>query len=915
MKQRFISFLLSAVMLLTMLPVTAFAADADTPEIEVYFYADGYMADREATSLRRQLRVPSNTETTGNKADTMIVVCRNLNANQNYTLTLSYPDEIGFNKKNDKNKEILSYTSGDDTIWMRKIGEIISDPSNNNQIDMLTCVSLDMGNVLTNYGKPSEAKYIVHLYKGSLSNIDDNIENNAAAEQVEVNLKKIKVDFGTLADPRSIIDSEGSEGFYDTIAINDQNGAGKTAALFYANEEELKFNSESTDNEIRAYFDDLFRFLDTQDVDDAYQKTREKGWQYDELTSTFSWRTNLMAGDISAAPLEDIQTGEHHVDKLYKENTYKALVKDKKDNEALSVVSTNTVNISAEDLVKHWMVDKWGAQRQGDWVGFSIDVPDDAETIKFWSATSKDELESEIQKQDNQQSDNLDEEKEIYSFYVDRSASNQQTWHALQFYGSDKVPVTSQYIFEMNLDGVLPTSAYVITSKTEYRDTTIAEVPDGIVKKLTDNVANETEKKIVIEASEIAMVRDEKVDPATISSSSVIFTHTDITAAQNGSVTMEIRTPIGTIELPANALPQGSKRDIEVVVKRIARDSVLSSGMVIDDVELERIQMDTVGVEVYKDDTRSSFGSSEDIKLTVELYNIAYPSSGKVEDKILDLLTFEKTKRTNPTILKRNAERIDGDNGYEVEKNKITFGVPNTELYYSIAQRTYVDMMKTIDDRFILITPSPQGFNFSRDVKNYNIETTERALKIKTCEGARLVSGTNSTLIESDKLEWTQSLDESNTKIQIKIGPDVYTLNIVRRLDTADKLELKHDFSLKGLDKITITNAKKGRLYYIQANPVKPNTNPNSTAAWEAVGGASYTLAKKVTDSDQVVFYVSASSGSVGSTDRRILLNIWEISQDETEALIMQNGKLVPNHDPSKDRRVENLQIIRSELE
>ena len=53
MKQRFISFLLSAVMLLTMLPVTAFAADADAPEIEVYFYADGNKADKEAGSLFR----------------------------------------------------------------------------------------------------------------------------------------------------------------------------------------------------------------------------------------------------------------------------------------------------------------------------------------------------------------------------------------------------------------------------------------------------------------------------------------------------------------------------------------------------------------------------------------------------------------------------------------------------------------------------------------------------------------------------------------------------------------------------------------------------------------------------------------------------------------------------------------------
>lgn len=911
MKQRFISFLLSAVMLLTMLPVTAFAADsADTvePEIEIYFYADGEQADYRAGRLYDSAQNPIDNAdegcTSGNLANSMVVMFRNLEHNKNYSLMLEYPSNA-MSDKQINNKDFTYYQNADTAL--RTIGTLKYDNDPKDELlDKLCSFNLNIKG--TDFIKNGIGEYRVLLYENDKPAADVN-NITASAKAIEtITIEQIMVDLGTGVDPDDVLETETDNVYYQKTSIDGQQNTGRTAVKIYVNEEDIPNEREADDNGIRQYFKNLIRFQSS--AKNEYDENELKRW-FKEGEKSFVWRTQLFNRNISAAPIYDTRTGEDHIEKLYKENTYTAKAEGDKDTGALTYPGANTVKISATDLVKHQMrVEGTTWDQIGGWVGYEIETPADATQVRYKVASTENDLgESHTWKVKQLEKDANDEVIGVQSFYIDAFGDAPPQFCGVQYLGADNVPVTEPYTIKINTDGVSPaTSAFVISYLNPDGYSTTATVPVGILQNLTQNAdANDV---FVIDSSEIVNHPDQT--GLRITSSEVIIPTQEWDAVKKHVV--EVRTPIGSMKFPAKTFMK-CDNNLKLVMKRIERDNILVWTNFAEEVEWDRVKLDTVEITAYVDGvlTDIDLGANGKIDVVLNLDTVVVPDKNDTtksyEEKNIDLLTFVKNQRgAKPTVDQRLVD-------YDAEKKQASFSIKEPTLYYGIMQRYYVDKMNTIDDRKIGVF-EPDGkdllsnFDGYADQKTYSIRTRAKELKITTTEAARLKEG--STITQA-KREWTVDLSQiTKKKIEIKIGVDVYTLDITRYLGDGEELKLKHNFTaIPGMDKITVTNAKKGRLYYVQCNKVKPNPDTSSSNPWKSLG-VSYSIHKKDTDEDLVI-YVSANTG--GEEDRYIIFSIWEISEGAAEPIVLNSaGKFEMVFDETKDRHTEGLLIDPTQL-
>lgn len=894
MKQRFISFLLSAVMLLTMLPVTAFAADADAPEIEVYFYADGNKADKEAGSLFRNSKAMLDDDkkyTKGNGANTLVVFCKGLEPEITYNLMLQYPQDAISNKS-----KFQKFTDEQgNEIYLRKLAELKNTSSK--KIDRLMCFDLKVSGI--DFSK-CEAEHIVSLYDSS--NISNNTLVGTSMSTDEFTLKKIQIDFGTDAILDQIIDvtADKSNNYYTENkypTVTTKKDYPKTVAEFLVDTVELEKLNNPDNHDICTYFDKIFRF--TSDAERLYNNTKNKlkRW-FQEDDSTFVWRTQLYDVDIDVAELFDTREGQEHVERLYKEGTYHAIAQGiKAEDGVLDAENANDVEISAEELVKHWSkIDNINSL--GGWVGFKIDTPENATSVRYKTASTSGDIGDPYTSASNWKTATLEknENGEVigqHSFYtnalVDNSSTPDPAYCAIQYYDADGIPVTMPYTFKLDTQGVNSTKAVIVSSVLMNNNVTSAIIPDEFLI----NLGNSPDENgvVVIDSSEIV----DYPDPTglIITTSSVQISKTALDAVKNRA--LEIRTPIGAIEIPADKLPvNANTNNLQLIMNRISRDDILETANFGENADFYGATMDTLEVTVKVDGNPQTIdlGNTE-VDLTLKLNQVVVPDdpAATVYETTLDLLSFERNIRGGTPRVETRCV----DEEYSKTRNEVTFKVKDLSRYYSVMQRFYVDKMHTDDDRFIKVnTP---GFQFSKTKYSYEIETTSDSVEIETSKAARRVNGGNISLIDYDKLKWTQDVKETTT-VKIKIGVDTYTLTIKRKIrPEGDWLTLTHDFdTIPGMDKITVGNIREGRMYYAQ---VRKTEGTNRTYYYYVV---------KATSKDSVVFYVPAFYAGYST---KIEFFVWEISQGATEPFYANaSGEPVINHVEGLDRRIERLVTI-----
>ncbi len=295
----------------------------------------------------------------------------------------------------------------------------------------------------------------------------------------------------------------------------------------------------------------------------------------------------------------------------------------------------------------------------------------------------------------------------------------------------------------------------------------------------------------------------------------------------------------------------------------------------------------------------------------------------------IDALYFNEfpVNTENPVILEKDVPFVDAD-----AADTVTFDVDRLSAYkdgddeinapYGVALRSLVNKMYTTDPdaSIILREGSTSGADLipafvettGKENRTYNVRTSANAVFLKLSEGARIVAANNSEReLDKDTFEKIDITDRTSLTIQVKIGARAYNIAITKVVGTGETLTLSHDFSIKGLDKVTITNAKKNRFYYVQVDTVKYDSVKNE---YQLVAPSNFYVIKTPEDDNKADMYLSLYSSS---SDYKIWLSIWEISENADEPLAYYSDEKVtkPVFNENTDRVVYEVEINRKKIE
>ncbi len=914
MKKRFLSMLLSAVMLLTLLPATAGAAvrEADQPTIHgVYFYADNAKAEEKFEEIISNNRITESDSSNDPAAkdserDTMIVHYSGLEPSTRYALMVHYP-KTALQYDPDCSSELMT----DNKETWRKIEWDTPARGKFETKDYLRSFSLRVSDKASKFfDKDGSGIYTVKLCKVNTNNNDPEVKYESLPGcTMEIKLADVTIDFGTENDPADCIQTE-APAFYETTAIDSDavESNSKTAARFFADTDNLERFDTMTDQE---QFEKYLGKLLTIEYPESANYAGDS-WTYKTLDSTglsaeapsviFSRRTQLKVGDINAPELTCNDSRPY--------TDYEVKLADGQTDEFLSAASDNTIKISATNLASYVPATE-GLNKpvvEGYWAAFSISVPEGAAKVRYCTADTSSALKKAEFTLDGFQ--NVSGSATLYL-----PAPEKDQFFAVQFYGSDFVPVTQRYAFRVNTTGVSKNTAAKLPAVQSGSKDSVTVTEDIITPLIA--ASNKNGNTVAIEV--VNSSRDTVV---------VTFTAEALVSAQGANVDLEIITRIGTIKLPADDLPTIANDRDEDVSLIISQPANFINGYMFADQRAgsaEFQSVDVFHVEVVKGDAPQTL-TGKTITLTRKLLN-ALPNGGT--DPTVDTLTFTETNRPSyylPTILERGA-------AYDEQKNAVTLTVDTLPATHGAALRTIVDRMyaAAADDEITLEESDGTPIPLFEDVE-LKTETVLDASKMSSYADTKQtavdvyaktsdpevtinVPEASKELIEGKETEIKEATvtvdlkDKTAHTVKIKSGPMTYSIHFTKVLSTDDhkllKISRAQDQVMQGLDKITVLDAIDGRFYYAQFDKTQSINGASVTTRY-------YYILKKMPN-QEVSFYVPLYNAGAST---KLKASIWEISEGVDEPFIedyTSDDKGLPFHfNPEYDRTVQDVVIERT---
>ncbi len=911
MKQRFISFLLSAVMLLTMLPVTAFAAGVTGSIIDIKFYADSAKTKEAVEDLFSEAVADKESF----ERDTLFIKTKGLTSSVRYKLTLTYPN--GTSPEHDVELTDIDDESGRQTVVLESWKADASD-----KLDKLHYVSLKRwsDSNADSFDGLGEGEYTVKLWQQTGDNINnpDWVQEYTLVQSEDINLAEVTVDFGAGAEPTEIItqaEDKEDEYFYSIDSKR------PTAVRFFVDADDLDMRNTKPATLINKLKEWLNFEADVPYIDaDALNGT----WSFISATNKFEWSTPIESGSIIFAPLYD-----GNVIAEFDPNIYKAEVTGKlKETTSANDYQCNEVYITAPDLVKHGTLK---AETDVEYyVGFAVVAPENATDVQYLSATDENTIKNATNFEKDKVENLDDNGTRGYYFYVDASADTPELYHSIQFYNG-KNAASKRYCFKMILDDVsLNTTARYSSAVTDGKIS--ATVKEAVVEELMNaNEKNKGTNRTDILTFDVAP----KVALDEVTSATVDFEAKAVKALKASTdIKLNISTPIGSVEMPVTHLPTVNNEKLRVTISRRS-DGELANIDFESSVSKADMKIDLFDINIYKVGTQAELcyinSSEKDITLSLKLNDVKTMYDRTSDDKArrIDALYFNEfpVNTENPVIFEKDVPFVDAD-----AADTVTFDVDRLSAYkdgddeinapYGVALRSLVNKMYTTDPdaSIILREGSTSGTDLiptfvettGKENRTYNVKTSANAVFLKLSEGARIVAANNSEReLDKDTFEKIDITDRTSLTIQVKIGARAYNIAITKVVGTGETLTLSHDFSIKGLDKVTITNAKKNRFYYVQVDTVKYDSVKNE---YHSVATPNFYVIRTPEDDNKAEMYLSLYSAS---SDYKIWLSIWEVSENADEPLAyypdVNRTKVVFNE--ATDRVVYEVEINRKNIE
>ena len=916
MKQRFISFLLSAVMLLTMLPVTAFAAISTKGSVAgVYFYADPEKANEKYNEI---LNLSADDAKDDCERDTMLIRLKDLAENGKYRLTITYPEGTEFGKDVDEDDFLQIENDEGYSLLVDEWTAKQSGP------DVRTVTLKHWADRLDkSYDGLCEGTYRVRLWQYTGAQEANEVWTkyyNLRGTYKEIELEETTLKFGPDADPIKIIKEEERKDNKHFYEISDTN-----ASLF------VDANELPTAGGILKDTSVLEKWITFDDDRYTYSKgdtLQDGSWDYSEKTRTFAWGAQLTRqSNIIPAPLYSGTDEMVH----YTSDEYNAEVREQL-KPSTTTSELNVVYVDAKDLMQH---NPYDSSTKGYWAGFAVIAPEAATKVKYKSATTAEGLNTAKFKERDVQVDIDGEGNKGMTFYVNMEdeITDRELYHSVEFVTSKGTAVTSCYKFRVDV-------SKVVLNTTEKRSVKMTgnRVSTVIEEHVITTLLNANDKNKINGKADNVITIDLS---ATKSNSSVVEADVTFTADAvkkliektnvDDNIKLSFKTPVGSVKIPVADLQNlNTKEDATLVVKRHdSRD--FANTMFEETVVGNQINYDLLDINIYEEETpntpvliTSSDFDNDPIEVSIVLKNVKseYDSAAEKE-KVLDTVYFYELNNpmwTQEAVI--NQRRVPFVS--EETDDEVLFNVSHLSAYqyngrlydgtYGVALRRVVNKTHTTDPlaSIKVLEGSSGTTNLLTDFDplelTYNITTTASSVRFNLSDRARILDNGDEKELYSDDKEY--ELKRTDNVFQVKIGTRVYHITITKVLGETKQLTLHHDLNvINGIDKITVKDPIEGRLYYAQTNKVKwiekpTASNPNGKFSTKEM---TLSVCKKTAD-NEVAFYIPAYDSK--DSNYAMFFSIWEISDGADEPLTDGFGTEKPDviSDRNKDR--QNIKVL-----
>lgn len=625
MKQRFISFLLSAVMLLTMLPVTAFAATSLKGSVAgVYFYADPEKANEKYNEI---LNLSADDAKDDCERDTMLIRLKDLAENGKYRLTITYPEGTEFGKDVDEDDFLQIENDEGYSLLVDEWTAKQSGP------DVRTVTLKHWADRLDkSYDGLCEGTYRVRLWQYTGAQEANEVWTkyyNLRGTYKEIELEETMLKFGPDADPIKIIKEEEREDNKHFYEISDTN------ASFFVDASELPIAGGILKD--TTVIEKWITFADDSYSYDKGDTLQDGSWDYSDITRIFAWGAQLTRqSNIIPAPL---YSGTDEM-VSYTPDEYNAEVREQL-KPSTTGSELNTVFVDAKDLMQH---NPYDSATKGYWAGFAVIAPEAAQKVKYKSATTADGLNTATAEERNVQTDIDGKGNKGMTFYVnmENAIADRKLYHSVEFVTSKGVAVTSCYKFKVDVSNV-------VLNTTEKRSVEMdgSAISTVIEEHVVTTLLNANEKnKINDKANNVISVDlSAAKDSTSVTAAKVTFTADAVKTLiaktnVDSNIKLEFKTPMGSVKIPVADLQNlKTNEDATLVIKR--HDSRDFANTMFEQTVLgNQINYDLLDINIYEEETpntpvltTSSDFDNDPIEVSIVLKNVKseYDSAAEKE--------------------------------------------------------------------------------------------------------------------------------------------------------------------------------------------------------------------------------------------------------------------------------------------
>lgn len=889
-KKRLLSMLLSVVMLLTLLSVSAFAADLtelDDDKIEKSTESvepgdeneteepdepgepdDENETEESGKSVKRFTRLNSDkqsrTEPVSGKIEEVHFYASADNAKKAVEdLTGHYKDgTVGHmaNISNVGNNSVVVLVSGlkptqeygitlywgNKQLDSKRRGGLAETSKETKYI-----CAFDLENAFEPADRPNgiqSGEYTVYLttkWSGNNADKDTEIFN----EKIE--LRKVTVDFGADTTPKEAISLKpGADEFYK---VKDDN---KHQAELWADTKDLpKLGEESmeTNPSDQDVINSINALIELND--ESFNSSTDHAWIYNADPVVFSWKYTLLEADVGEAVMAETVCSDYDVSVSGP------------DDAKLTVIpldDTPIIKLEANNLDKHTntvLGNTTGSTDSGYWIGFSIQAPGRANWARYGSGETPEDAENSLRAQTVYTL--ISEESGSIPFYFKMEDAANSKYYSVQFYrseneGSPKTELTEIYTFEIDTSkvGILTASTPELNMDAGAAIVDSDEIAKQIeAAKLQTEIDSKKEPQIIVDASGITTGKGVKVRfPADAASQLAL-----------GTVAVVIKTPYGDVTIPKTLRGKffvSSAAAVNRTDDGATYDVIVNPGDIplkwFGSLSMQSLKLDAFEISLEKNKKVFEIPKDESISVSVELDKADKPT------ETLNLwAVFSNGEVEAPTVVCKD-KQVE----YSKESNQATFKITKLGTY-GVARSDFMKKMDTTDEKASIVIKTTDG----QEIKTLDlqkttqpVETTESEVVIHAVEGAYLVEGNTETTISGSV---NVKLDKVYTTKTVGIGNQKYTINFVKVLKkdengNVEKLTLENGDTFNGAIRKTITNAIQGRLYLVQIQ-VQHKTSK--------IMNSSYFVLQKTDDADPY-FYAPKET-----TANAVCIQVWELNE------------------------------------